>query len=60
MTFFNHTVRIQGRPWPESIGDFKLMGPVNALGAWRWYQHGGERVKVDWQLQPVYYSRNNP
>jgi hypothetical protein len=49
---------VQGLDWPETLGDFTLMGPFNNKGAWRWYErhHNGtvERIKVDHQLRPIY------
>jgi hypothetical protein len=32
------TRKVTGLAWPESLGDFTLMGPPNHLGAWLWYQ----------------------
>lgn len=50
-------ILIEGLAWPETLGDFKLMGPVNRLGSWRWYERQinemTERVKVDGRLQFV-------
>lgn len=54
--------RVQGLAWPEKIGDFTLMGPVNRLGSWRYYakpQREGDfdrfilQVKVDNSLEPI-------
>ena len=49
--------KIEGLEWPPTLGHFKLMGPVNRLGAWRWYerQFDGmtQRVKVDHLLRPI-------
>jgi hypothetical protein len=60
----NITYRVSGLDWPATLGDFSLMGPVNRLGAWRWYQRSVviddqqviERVKIDSQLQPIWDS----
>jgi hypothetical protein len=60
----NTTYRVPGRYWPATLGLFTLMGPVNRLGAWRWYQHSividgqqtTRRVKIDSQLQPIWHS----
>jgi hypothetical protein len=56
--------KVTGLAWPESMGDFTLMGPPNRLGAWRWYQRSlviegikiTERIKLDNQLQPIWDS----
>jgi hypothetical protein len=61
----NTTYLVPGRYWPATLGLFTLMGPVNRLGAWRWYQRSividgrqiTERVKIDSQLQPIWPSR---
>ncbi len=51
------SVRVQGFNWPETLGDFTLVGPVNNEGAWRWYerQYNGTtyRIKVDHELRPM-------
>lgn len=57
----NTTFAIRGLKWPKTLGAFTLMGPVNNLGSWRWYEHRrivdgivkSERIKVDSQLQPI-------
>jgi len=50
-------VNVQGFDWPPILGPYKLMGPVNNLGSWRWYerQFDGitQRVKVDHLLRPI-------
>lgn len=59
-----HTYKVTGLAWPESMGEFALMGPSNRLGAWRWYQRSfvvegikiTERIKLDNHLQPVWNS----
>ena len=60
------TVKVKGFSWPERIGDFHLMGPVNSLGAWRWYKHvptrynhGLSRVKVNSQLEAIQWVFNH-
>jgi hypothetical protein len=61
----NHTYTVPGRYWPATLGLFTLIGPVNSLGAWRWYQRSividgrqiTERVKIDFELQPIWDSR---
>jgi hypothetical protein len=65
------TSKITGLAWPQTLGDWNLMGPPNRLGAWRWYRrtvyqdghpakHGGypirQEVKMDSQLQPMWGS----
>lgn len=58
------THKVTGLAWPESLGDFTLMGPPNRLGAWRWYQRSlviegarvNERIKLDHQLRPMWDS----
>ncbi len=65
------TSKITGLAWPQTLGDWNLMGPPNRLGAWRWYrrtvyQDGhpakqggypiGQEVKMDSQLQPMWES----
>ena len=58
------TYTITGLAWPETLGDFTLMGPVNRLGSWRWYQqrikingaHVTKRIKLDSQLAPIWGS----
>jgi len=60
----SHAYTVPGRYWPATLGLFTLMGPVNRLGAWRWYQHSividgqqtTQRVKIDSQLQPIWHS----
>jgi hypothetical protein len=60
------TVKVEGLPWPEQIGNYRLMGPVNSLGAWRWYErgpigkhHGLARVKVSSQLKAIQWVFND-
>lgn len=58
------TYKVTGLSWPESMGEFTLMGPPNRLGAWRWYQRSlvvegikiTERIKLDNQLRPIWDS----
>jgi hypothetical protein len=65
------TSKITGLAWPQTLGDWNLMGPPNRLGAWRWYRRtvyqdghpakqGGypieQEVKMDSQLQPMWES----
>ncbi len=65
------TSKITGLAWPQTLGDWNLMGPPNRLGAWRWYRRtvyqdghpakqGGypieQEVKMDSQLQPIWES----
>ena len=58
------TCKIAGFAWPQTIGDWNLMGPSNRLGAWRWYKRIvlindhpiEEQIKMDSQLQPVWES----
>lgn len=54
--------QVQGLSWPEKIGDFTLMGPVNRLGHWRCYampQREGDfgriilQIKVNNSLEPI-------
>lgn len=50
-------VKVQGFEWPSVLGHYSLMGPVNRLGSWRWYerQFDGmvQRVKVNHLLDPI-------
>jgi hypothetical protein len=62
----NFTIKVEGLPWPEKIGNYHLMGPVNSLGAWRWYErnssgkhHGLARVKVSSQLEAMQWVFND-
>ena len=62
----NFTIKVEGLPWPEKIGDFRLMGPINSLGAWSWYKrvpalkrHGLSRVKVNSQLEAMQWVFND-
>jgi hypothetical protein len=62
----NFMVKVEGLPWPEEIGDFRLMGPINSLGAWRWYKRvpalkrlGLVRVKVNSQLEAIQWVFNH-
>lgn len=49
------SARVDGLDWPETLGDFNLVGPVNNTGSWRWYERTfelngvqtTERVMVD-------------
>jgi predicted HAD superfamily Cof-like phosphohydrolase len=49
------SARVDGLDWPETLGDFTLVGPVNNTGSWRWYERTfelngvqtTERVMVD-------------
>jgi hypothetical protein len=51
-----------GAEWPELLGDFQLMGPVNKLGTRRWYEKHNvfngykytKRVKVNSSLVPLW------
>lgn len=60
-TLASFTCKVQGLNWPETLGDWTLMGPANRLGSWRWYQWHGEiddaqlteRIKVDSQLTAI-------
>ena len=59
-------IQCTGFPWPEQIGNYRLMGPVNSLGAWRWYErgpigkhHGLARVKVSSQLEAMQWYFND-
>ena len=60
----NTTFAVKGLEWPKTLGAFTLMGPVNNLGSWRWYEHRvmvdgiatSERIKVNSQLQPIWES----
>ena len=49
--------KIQGFDWPSTLGAYTLMGPVNKLGSWRWYElkFDGmtQRVKVNHLLRPI-------
>ena len=50
--------RVQGLEWPLTLGPYKLMGPANRLGAWRWYERQFEegmtqRIKVNHLLKPI-------
>ena len=64
MTVPNLTFKVTGLAWPESLGDFTLMGPPNRLGSWRWYRRSlviegakvTKRIKLDCQLQPIWGS----
>lgn len=55
------SARVDGRDWPETLGDFTLVGPVNNIGSWRWYERTfeldgiqtTERVIVDSSLNFV-------
>lgn len=55
---------VQGMQWPQTLGDFTLMGPANRRGKWRWYRRNiiangalvAERIKVNSNLQPVWES----
>jgi hypothetical protein len=60
------TIKVEGLPWPEKIGNYHLMGPVNSLGAWRWYErnssgkhHGLARVKVSSHLEAMQWVFND-
>lgn len=65
--FAKPTCRVDGRCWPEHLhtdapflpAQLTLMGPPNALGAWRWYEApvstGHIRIKVDSFLRHVEY-----
>jgi hypothetical protein len=50
-------VRVQGFEWPSVLGHYSLMGPVNRLGSWRWYERKfdgiTQRVKVNHLLEPI-------
>lgn len=51
-------VKVQGLKWPLTLGPYKLMGPVNNLGAWRWYERQFEegmtqRIKVNHLLKAI-------
>jgi len=65
------TGTISGLAWPQTIGDWNLMGPANNLGAWRWYKRAvyqdgrpakqggypiGQEVEMNSQLQPMWES----
>ena len=58
------TCKITGLAWPQTLGDWNLMGPPNRLGAWRWYRRTvlinhhpvEEQIKMDSLLQPVWES----
>lgn len=58
------SVRVDGLNWPETLGDFTLVGPVNNVGSWRWYERTfeldgvqtTERVMVDSGLNFVQSS----
>ena len=60
----NTTFAIKGLKWPKTLGIYTLMGPVNDLGSWRWYEHRAiidgkamsERIKINSQLQPIWES----
>lgn len=51
------SIRTQGFEWPSTLGAYTLMGPINKLGPWRWYerQFDGmtQRIKVDSQLRAI-------
>lgn len=67
MNRLSTTYRLRGRPWPVHLhtdapflpAQLTLMGPSNALGAWRWYEAplstGHIRVKVDSFLRHLEY-----
>ena len=50
-------VKVQGFEWPSVLGHYSLMGPVNRLGSWRWYEHKfdgmTQRIKVNHLLEPI-------
>jgi len=50
-------LKVQGLEWPLMLGHYKLMGPANKLGSWRWYEckFDGmtQRVKVNHLLEPI-------
>jgi hypothetical protein len=50
-------VGVQGFEWPSVLGHYSLMGPVNRLGSWRWYERKfdgmTQRVKVNHLLEPI-------
>lgn len=58
------TYKVTGLRWPETLGDWELMGPPNNLGSWRWYRQDiavnglsvASRIKIDNQLQPIWDS----
>ena len=60
------TYKVTGLRWPETLGDWELMGPPNNLGSWRWYRRDffdavnglsvASRIKIDNQLQPIWDS----
>ena len=54
-------IQCTGLPWPKQIGNYRLMGPVNSLGAWRWYERGplGKSVNAISNLYHGTYGQNN-
>jgi hypothetical protein len=50
-------VEVQGLAWPPTLGHYKLMGPVNKLGSWRWYERRfdgmTQRIKVNHFLEVI-------
>lgn len=49
--------KVQALNWPDTVGEYKLMGPANNLGAWRWYEFQLKdtvsRMKVNCFLEPI-------
>jgi hypothetical protein len=59
------TMTVQGLNWPETLGDFALVGSVNNQGACRWYERRHddgttEHIEVDHNLQPIKSMTTNP